>query len=121
MASCTLAIDVGGLTDVTLADAATGTTWISRPYRPRMTFPWVHDWHSKILTLGRSGPTDIMRVFHGTTTATNAILEARRLDGSAHHKGFKYVLEIGRRHPARGNLYGWIKPTRPVTPDRIFE
>ena len=37
-------------------------------------------------------------------------------------KGFKYVLEIGRHDiPREGNLYGWIKPTRPVTPDRIFE
>ncbi|RPJ32317.1 MAG: hypothetical protein EHM35_11555, partial [Planctomycetaceae bacterium] len=31
MASCTLAVDVGGtFTDVTLADAATGNTWITK-------------------------------------------------------------------------------------------
>jgi N-methylhydantoinase A len=64
-----------------------------------------------------------MRVFHGTTTATNAILEGKTAPmGLLTTKGFKYVLEIGRHDiPRDGNLYGWVKPTRPVTPDRIFE
>jgi Hydantoinase B/oxoprolinase/Hydantoinase/oxoprolinase N-terminal region len=36
--------------------------------------------------------------------------------------GFKYVLEIGRHDiPRHGNLYGWSKPTRPITPERCFE
>ena len=32
------------------------------------------------------------------------------------------MLEIGRHDiPRHGNLYGWSKPTRPITPDRVFE
>ena len=125
MASCTLAIDVGGtFTDVTLADAATGNMWITKtPSTPHDLSVGFMTGIQKILTLGRSGPTDIMRVFHGTTTATNAILEGKTAPmGLLTTKGFKYVLEIGRHDiPREGNLYGWIKPTRPVTPDRIFE
>jgi N-methylhydantoinase A len=125
MALCTLAIDVGGtFTDVTLADAVTGRTWITKtpstPYDLSLGFM---TGIRKILALGDWGPQDIMRVFHGTTTATNAILEGKTAPmGLLTTKGFKYVLEIGRHDiPRDGNLYGWIKPTRPVTPDRIFE
>jgi N-methylhydantoinase A len=125
MASCTLAIDVGGtFTDVTLADAATGNMWITKtPSTPHDLSVGFMTGIQKILTLGRSGPTDIMRVFHSTTTATNAILEGKTAPmGLLTTKGFKYVLEIGRHDiPREGNLYGWIKPTRPVMPDRIFE
>jgi N-methylhydantoinase A len=125
MASCTLAIDVGGtFTDVTLADAATGNMWITKtPSTPHDLSVGFMTGIQKILTLGRSGPADIMRVFHGTTTATNAILEGKTAPmGLLTTKGFKYVLEIGRHDiPREGNLYGWIKPTRPVTPDRILE
>jgi N-methylhydantoinase A len=125
MASRTLAIDVGGtFTDVTLADAATGKTWITKtPSTPHDLSVGFMTGIQKILTSGSSGSADIMRVFHGTTTATNAILEGKTAPtGLLTTKGFKYVLEIGRHDiPREGNLYGWIKPTRPVTPDRIFE
>jgi N-methylhydantoinase A len=125
MASCTLAIDVGGtFTDVTLTDAATGNTWSTKtPSTPQDLSVGFMTGIQKILTLAQSGPADIMRVFHGTTTATNAILEGKTAPmGLLTTKGFKYVLEIGRHDiPREGNLYGWVKPTRPVTPDRIFE
>ena len=125
MASCTLAIDVGGtFTDVTLADAQTGQTWITKtPSTPQDLSVGFMTGIQKVLTLGQRGPVDIMRVFHGTTTATNAILEGKTAPmGLLTTKGFKYVLEIGRHDiPREGNLYGWIKPTRPVTPERIFE
>jgi N-methylhydantoinase A len=125
MASCTLAIDVGGtFTDVTLADAAAGKTWITKtPSTPHDLSVGFMAGIQKILTLGGRGPADIVRVFHGTTTATNAILEGKTAPmGLLTTKGFKYVLEIGRHDiPREGNLYGWIKPTRPVTPDRILE
>jgi N-methylhydantoinase A len=125
MASCTLAIDVGGtFTDVTLADAATGKTWITKtPSTPQDLSAGFMTGINKILALAGWGSTDIVRVFHGTTTATNAILEGKTAPmGLLTTRGFKYVLEIGRHDiPREGNLYGWIKPTRPVTPDRIFE
>ncbi len=125
MPSCTLAIDVGGtFTDVTLADAVTGKTWIAKtPSTPHDLSVGFMTAIQKILTMGSWGPADIVRVFHGTTTATNAILEGKTAPmGLLTTKGFKYVLEIGRHDiPREGNLYGWIKPTRPVTPDRIVE
>jgi N-methylhydantoinase A len=125
MPSCTLAIDVGGtFTDVTLADAVSGKTWITKtPSTPQDLSVGFMTAIQKIFTLGNWGPADIVRVFHGTTTATNAILEGKTAPmGLLTTKGFKYVLEIGRHDiPREGNLYGWIKPTRPVTPDRIFE
>jgi N-methylhydantoinase A len=125
MASCTLAIDVGGtFTDVTLADATTGRTWVTKtPSTPHDLSVGFMTGIQKILTLAGWVPADIVRVFHGTTTATNAILEGKTAPmGLLTTKGFKYVLEIGRHDiPRDGNLYGWIKPTRPVTPDRILE
>jgi N-methylhydantoinase A len=125
MTSCTLAVDVGGtFTDVTLADAVTGRTWITKtPSTPHDLSQGFMTGIQKILALGGWGPQDIVRVFHGTTTATNAILEGKTAPmGLLTTKGFKYVLEIGRHDiPRDGNLYGWVKPTRPVTPDRIFE
>jgi N-methylhydantoinase A len=125
MPSCTLAIDVGGtFTDVTLAEAVSGRMWISKtPSTPQDLSVGFMAAIQKILTSGNWGAADIVRVFHGTTTATNAILEGKTAPmGLLTTKGFKYVLEIGRHDiPREGNLYGWIKPTRPVTPDRIFE
>src|ERR671923_320613 len=125
MATCTLAIDVGGtFTDVTLADAATGKTWVTKtPSTPDDLSVGFMTGIQKILAQAGWGPADIVRVFHGTTTATNAILEGKTAPmGLLTTKGFKYVLEIGRHDiPREGNLYGWVKPTRPVTPDRIFE
>jgi N-methylhydantoinase A len=125
MATCTLAIDVGGtFTDVTLADAATGKIWVTKtPSTPHDLAVGFMAGIQKILAQAGWGPADIIRVFHGTTTATNAILEGKTAPmGLLTTKGFKYVLEIGRHDiPREGNLYGWIKPTRPVTPDHIFE
>ena len=125
MASWTLAVDVGGtFTDVTLADTETGRIWVMKtPSTPHDLSVGFNTGIAKILALTGEGSADIVRVFHGTTTATNAILEGKTAPmGLITTKGFKYVLEIGRHDiPREGNLYGLIKPTRPVTPDRIYE
>ena len=70
-----------------------------------------------MLALAGRAPADVLRVFHGTTTATNAILEGKTPPTAlVTTAGFKYVLEIGRHDiPRHGNLYGWSKPTRPIT------
>ena len=79
MSSYTLAIDVGGtFTDVTLANAASGNTWITKtPSTPQDLSVGFMTAIQKILTSGNCGPGDIVRVLHGTTTATNAILEGK--------------------------------------------
>ena len=121
----TIAIDVGGtFTDITLADAATGATWVAKtPSTPGdLSIGFITAIRRVLAQAGR-GSSDILRVFHGTTTATNAILEGRTPPVAlVTTGGFKYVLEIGRHDiPRHGNLYGWSKPTRPITPDRVFE
>jgi len=121
----TLAIDVGGtFTDVTFADAVTGTTWVAKtPSTPGDLSTGFLNAVRKALALAGRPPGDVVRVLHGTTTATNAILEGKTPPTAlVTTAGFKYVLEIGRHDiPRHGNLYGWSKPTRPITPDRIFE
>src|SRR5215475_2396454 len=121
----TIAIDVGGtFTDITFADAGSGATWVAKtPSTPADLSGGFINAVRKVLALaGRTAP-DILRVFHGTTTATNAILEGKTPPTALiTTAGFKYVLEIGRHDiPRHGNLYGWSKPARPVTPDHVHE
>ena len=121
----TLAIDVGGtFTDITYADAETGATWVAKtPSTPADLSRGFITAVRKVL--GQAGRTsaDVLRVFHGTTTATNAILEGKTPPTAlVTTAGFKFVLEIGRHDiPRHGNLYGWSKPARPITPDRVLE
>ena len=121
----TLAIDVGGtFTDITFADAVTGESWVAKtPSTPSDLAAGFIAAVRKALTLAGRGPSDVLRVLHGTTTATNAILEGKTPPTAlVTTAGFKYVLEIGRHDiPRHGNLYGWSKPVRPITPDRVFE
>ena len=121
----TLAIDVGGtFTDITYADAETGATWVAKT--PSTPADLSHGFMTAVRkVLGQAGRTapDVLRVFHGTTTATNAILEGKTPPTAlVTTAGFKYVLEIGRHDiPRHGNLYGWSKPARPIPPDRVLE
>src|SRR6266853_1134931 len=123
--TCTLAIDVGGtFTDVTFTDAATGATCVAKtPSTPEDLSTGFIAAIRKVLALAQRAPADVIRVLHGTTTATNAILEGKTPPTAlVTTAGFKYVLEIGRHDiPRHGNLYGWSKPTRPITPERVFE
>jgi len=123
--TCTLAIDVGGtFTDITFTDAATGALWVAKtPSTPGALEAGFITAVRKVLALAGRAPADVLRVFHGTTTATNAILEGKTPPTAlVTTSGFKYVLEIGRHDiPRHGNLYGWSKPTRPITPERVFE
>ncbi len=120
-----VAIDTGGtFTDVTLLDRNTGNSWNAKtpstpedPSRGFMT--------GIGLAVKQAGiePSVLGQVFHGTTVATNLILESKGADvGLLTTAGFRHVLEIGRQEiPRRANLFSWIKPTRPVPADRIFE
>jgi N-methylhydantoinase A len=74
--TCTLAIDVGGtFTDITFTDAATGALWVAKtPSTPGDLSTGFITAVRKVLALAGRAPADVLRVFHGTTTATNAIL-----------------------------------------------
>lgn len=120
-----LALDVGGtFTDVILADRSSGHFTVTKsssvPSDPASGFFGGVD---KILALASVAPKDVSLVLHGSTLATNAILEAKGArTGLVTTRGFRHVLEIGRADiPRKANLYGWVKPKRPVRPRHVFE
>ncbi len=118
-------IDTGGtFTDVTLLDPATGRVWTAKtPSTPDDPSQGFGNGIAEVLAAsGRTGDA-IARVLHGTTVATNLILEGKGARAALlTTTGFKYVLEIGRQDvPRRASLFAWVKPKRPVPPERIFE
>ena len=120
-----IAVDIGGtFTDVTLLDQATGRQWraktASTPADPSQAFI-----AGVRLVLGdaRVNPQEIVRVLHGTTVATNLILQGRTARTAlVTTLGFRHVLEIGRQDiPRHANLFAWVKPKRPVPPAQVLE
>ncbi len=120
-----VAVDIGGtFTDITVQDAASGRVLRAKtPSTP-------HDPSEAFLTgvglaLEAAGakPDAVGRVLHGTTVATNLILEGKGAETAlVTTAGFRHVLEIGRQDiPRAANLYAWIKPARPVPPRRVLE
>ena len=76
----------------------------------------------KILgVLGATGD-DITAVCHGTTVATNKLLEGKveRL-GFITTEGYEFMLEIARQAvpDGYGNSYFWVKPPRIVAADHV--
>jgi N-methylhydantoinase A len=125
MASYALALDVGGtFTDVMLMHWESGKIWTTKtPSTPADPSQGFFDGVQKMLQRSGVAAEAIAFVFHGSTVATNAILEGTgATTGLITTAGFQYVLEIGRHDiPRRANLYAWIKPVRPVPPRRILE
>ena len=120
-----LAIDVGGtFTDIVLLNLATGEFQLLKtPSTPDDPSRGFIDGISRILNTNGVAYSQVRRIFHGTTIATNAILEGKGTPvGVLVSEGFKYVLEIGRHSMARlANPHVWVKPERPVPPERILE
>ena len=129
-----VAVDIGGtFTDITLADAASGrlvrAKTPSTPHDPSEAF--LAGVELALAQAGRDGPTAdpapgpgaIGRVLHGTTVATNLILEGKGAETVlVTTRGFRHVLEIGRQDiPRAANFYSWVKPARPVPPRRVLE
>jgi N-methylhydantoinase A len=121
----TVAIDIGGtFTDVTLRNAVTGQAWTAKtpsvPSDPSQAF--VAGMRLALAQAG-AGADEIGQVLHGTTVATNLILEGKgAVTALITTAGFRHVLDIGRQDiPRRANLYAWRKPRRPVPASRIFE
>jgi N-methylhydantoinase A len=125
MNGVTLGLDIGGtFTDVVMADPATGRLWTAKtPSTPTDPSEGFFTGVDKVLAGGQQAPADVASVFHGSTVATNAILEGKGArTGLITTAGFKYVLEIGRHEiPRKEHLYAWVKPKRPVPPRLIRE
>jgi N-methylhydantoinase A len=120
-----VAIDIGGtFTDVAVLDLATGEAWTAKtPSTPRDPSEAFLAGLTLSLREASRAAAEIGRVLHGTTVATNLILEGKAAPVAlVTTTGFRHVLEIGRQDiPRAANLFAWIKPKRPVPPARILE
>ncbi|MBB94817.1 MAG: 5-oxoprolinase [Rhodobacteraceae bacterium] len=120
-----IAVDIGGtFTDIALVDHATGQTW--RGKTPSTPADPSEGFLTGILqTLEQAGrqASDLAQVLHGTTVATNMILEGKGARTAlVTTSGFRHVLAIGRQDiPRKANLYTWVKPEAPVPAERIVE
>jgi N-methylhydantoinase A len=119
-----IGIDTGGtFTDVVALDETTGelvtTKTPSTPADPADGFLAGVD---KVLALLGAGGADITAVSHGTTVATNQLLEGT-LDriGFITSEGYEFLLEIARQSvpDGYGNSYFWVKPDRIVPADLV--
>jgi N-methylhydantoinase A len=123
--SLAIAVDIGGtFTDIALHDAAGGRIWRAKtpsvPSDPSQAF--LTGIRLALEDAGKAAPS-LARVLHGTTVATNMILEGKGAKAAlVTTAGFRHVLTIGRQDiPRRANYLAWVKPARPVPASRVFE
>ena len=119
-----IGVDTGGtFTDVVAVDEDTGqivtTKTPSTPTDPAEGFLLGV---VKMLRVIEADQRVITTISHGTTVATNQLLEGRiaRL-GFITTDGYQFVLEIARQSvpDGYGNSYFWVKPDRIVPPDLV--
>jgi N-methylhydantoinase A len=94
-----IGVDVGGtFTDLILADTATGTRQIHKvPTTPADPAEGVVQGVAALCARVGVDPAELAFVLHGTTTATNAVLENRGARaGVITNEGFRDILHIGR-------------------------
>ncbi|MDX6297945.1 MAG: N-methylhydantoinase, partial [Nocardioidaceae bacterium] len=117
-------IDTGGtFTDVVAVDEETGdlatTKTPTTPDDPSVGFM---AGLSKVLGMLGAGPESLAAVSHGTTVATNRLLEGKVENlGFVTTEGYDQMLEIARQSvpDGYGNSYFWVKPPRIVPADLV--
>ncbi|GGG19425.1 5-oxoprolinase [Rhodococcoides trifolii] len=105
-----LGVDVGGtFTDVLLLEETTGSTFRAKTAStPADQSVGVLNGIAKVCDQAGIEPSEIGQVLHGTTVATNAILQGRGARvGLVTTDGFRQVLQIARSF-VPGGLAGWI-------------
>jgi len=105
-----LGVDVGGtFTDVLLIDEDSGRTWRAKTAStPQDQSVGVLRGIQQVCDRAEVGLDVISEVLHGTTVATNAILEGKGATvGLVTTQGFRQVLQIARSF-VPGGLAGWI-------------
>ncbi len=119
-----IGIDTGGtFTDAVAVDEDTGQLVTAKtpstPADPADGF--MTGVHQVLDRLGVGGDA-VSAVSHGTTVATNKLLEGK-VDslGFVTTEGYEHVLEIARQSvpDGYGNSYFWVKPPRIVPADRV--
>ena len=125
MAGCVIAVDVGGtFTDIALADLDAGQLWTTKtPTTPHDQSQGFAAGVAKVLQQASKAPGDIVATLHGSTVATNMIIERKGSPVALlTTTGCRYVLHIGRHDvPKSAHMYLWVKPPRLVTPEHIYE
>jgi len=121
-----IAVDIGGtFTDVVALEEASGTLHLrkvrSTPSDPSEGFVTGVE---QIAQQSGIGANDITGVFHGTTVATNAILERKYAPlGLIITRGYREALECARQTvPGEfGDITWWVKPPRVVPLELVRE
>ena len=119
-----IGIDTGGtFTDVVALDAASGELVTTKtPSTPANPADGFMTGVAKVLDLMSATGDEVVSVSHGTTVATNQLLEGKVGDlGLITTEGYEFLLEIARQSvpDGYGNSYFWVKPPRIVPVDRV--
>lgn len=110
-----LGIDVGGtFTDLLLFDEATGRTYLAKTLcTPADLSAGVMAGIAQICRKASISPGEVATILHGTTVATNAILERKGARvGLLITEGFEQVLHLARSQTP-GPLAGWMIMIKP--------
>jgi N-methylhydantoinase A len=118
-ANLRIGIDTGGtFTDIVCVDGASGTMRVTKvastPANPAIGLV---RGVKAILDAGGAAADDLAGLAHGTTVATNALLQGEIAGlGLIVTEGFRHILEIARQAVPEGygNSYFWVKPDRIV-------
>ena len=118
-----IGIDTGGtFTDVVALDESTGALVTTKtPSTPSNPADGFMAGVGKVLEL-LGGEPQVVSVSHGTTVATNQLLEGKVGDlGFITTEGYEFLLEIARQSvpDGYGNSYFWVKPPRIVPRHRV--
>ena len=124
-----IGIDTGGtFTDVVCVRSDTGEVFTTKtPTTPSDYSEGLLEGIRKIMADVKIRPHQVIGVYHGTTVATNAILERRFENlGLILTKGFRHMLELGRgaQFSSGGNFASALlnrPPDALVPPERIAE
>ena len=110
-----LGIDVGGtFTDLLLFNEETGAMTLEKtPSTPADQSIGILNGIHKIIAAANLSPDVIELILHGTTVATNAVLEEKgALVGLITNRGFEQILHVARSQTP-GPLAGWIIMQKP--------
>jgi N-methylhydantoinase A len=110
-----LGVDVGGtFTDLLLLDDATGGFWRHKtPSTPHDSSEGILNGVEVVCAHAGISPRDIAVFLHGTTVATNAVLEGKGARvGLVTTEGYRQIMQIARSF-VPGGLAGWIVWPKP--------
>ncbi len=121
-----IGVDTGGtFTDVIAVRSTDGAVFSSKvPSTPKDPSQALEAAIRKILEEAEASPGAVSALVHGTTVATNSLLEREDHNmGLLVNEGFRFLLEIARQSvpDGYGNSFFWVKPPRLTPVDRVLE